>query len=109
MKENYHNEYGNELSIKIQFSDIDMMHVVHHSKYWIWFEESRFNFIKEILGISINDIITSNILIPLIDCSCAYINAIKWNMQIKVITKLEFKKSPYIVFHYEVYEDSDNN
>lgn len=110
MKEEHLKELGNELRIQIKFSEIDMMNVVHHSKYWIWFEEARFNFIENVLGISINDIESSNILIPLIDCSCTYINAIKWSMQIKVIARLELKKSPYIIFHYEVYEvynDSD--
>lgn len=108
MKENYpKDDYGNEFSIQIKFSDIDMMKVVHHSKYWIWFEDARFKFIKDILDITINDIESSNILIPLIDCSCTYINAIKFDSKVKIITKLEYRKGPYLVFHYRVYDESN--
>ncbi len=96
----------NELIIEPRFSEIDSMHVVHHSRYWIWFEEARFSFIQNVLGISLEKIKDSNLYMPVIFCECNYKHSIFWNDKIKIVLRLEFInycifKFQYEIFHYD--------
>lgn len=94
----------NQVNMSVRFSEIDMMNVVHHSRYWVWFEESKFNFLKKILCISINDIVESNILTPVVECSCSYLSPVKWHHNIIIDTKLEIKNAPFLIFHHTIHE-----
>ena len=98
---------GNQTNVTVRFSEVDMMYVVHHSRYWVWFEESKFNFLKKILCISVNDIIESDILMPVVDCSCSYLSSVKWQHDIVVETKLEIINAPYLIFHHTIYDETE--
>jgi acyl-CoA thioester hydrolase len=97
----------NFINVRTRFSEVDMMRVVHHSNYWTWFEESRFAFLTEILGISIDGIESSNIMMPVISCNCNYIQRIKRGDELQIITRLELTNAPYFIFHHEIYLTSD--
>lgn len=99
----------NHFIFKPRFAETDMMQVVHHSRYWVWFEEARFAFLEEVLGMSVGDLETSKIFLPVIECGCTYINKIKWGREFLIITVLEIQKSPYFIFHQEIYSSQDMN
>lgn len=99
----------NHFVFKPRFAETDMMQVVHHSRYWVWFEEARFAFIQEVLGMSIGDLETSKIFLPVIECGCKYIDKIKWGREFVIVTVLEVQKSPYFIFHQEIYYSHDKN
>ncbi|MDF4221053.1 thioesterase family protein [Maribacter sp. M208] len=99
----------NYFIFKPRFAETDMMQVVHHSRYWVWFEEARFAFIENVLGMSVGDLETSKIFLPVIECSCSYINKIKWGNEFVIVTVLELNKSPYFIFHQEIYFSHDKD
>lgn len=93
----------NQILLSTRFAEVDMMEVVHHSKYWIWFEEARFDFFKKVLKVSTEEIRSSEILMPVIDCECRYLTAIPWDKKVIIETNLEITKAPYFNFYYKVY------
>lgn len=98
----------NELVLSVRFAEIDMIRVVHHSRYWIWFEEGRFNFLNKVLNITTDDVLSSGIFLPVIDCKCTYISSVKWGDKVKVITRIDPRQTAYLVFNHEVYILSEN-
>lgn len=99
---------NNQIALSPRFVEVDSMRVVHHSKYWIWFEESRFSFLRKVLNVSHKELVDLEIYMPVIDCQCKYRHAIPWEAKIIVDTKLEVLKAPYFIFHYRII-DKDNN
>ena len=97
----------NYTNVSPRFSETDMMNVIHHAAYWSWFEESRFAFLQEVLGVSTKDIESSLLMMPVISCACNYIRKIKWGEDIQISTRLEVNNAPYLVFHHEIYFSSD--
>lgn len=99
---------SNQMIVSTKFTDIDMMQVVHHSKYWIWFEEARFDFFNRVLDVSVSQIRESRILMPVIDCDCRYISTILWDQQVFIETRLELSNAPYFNFFYEIHSVSNS-
>lgn len=92
----------NELYIEPRFSEVDMMKVVHHSKYIIWFEEARFKFLKNVLDISISELRELDLLMPVIECYSNYKKPVFWDMPVIIDTKLEISNKANFNFHYSV-------
>lgn len=93
----------NEVVFSVRFAEIDMIRVVHHSRYWIWFEEGRFNFLNKVLNITTDDVLCSGLFLPVIDCKCAYLSSVKWGDHVKVVTRIDMNHSAYLIFNHEVY------
>lgn len=93
----------NEILFSVRFAEIDMIRVVHHSRYWIWFEEGRFNFLNKVLNVNSNDILSSELFLPVIDCKCTYLSSVKWGDVVKVVTRININCSAYLLFEHEVY------
>jgi len=93
----------NQFNIKPRFVEIDMMQVVHHSKYWSWFEESRFNYLDKILNISIQELKEQLIYMPVIQCECKYLTSLVWDKEALIDTKLEVCEGAYFIFRYNIF------
>jgi acyl-CoA thioester hydrolase len=92
----------NQLYVVPRFVEVDLMKVVHHSKYLIWFEESRFNFLKNVLDISIKELQELELFMPVIDCCTKYKRPVLWDMPVIVDTKLEISKKASFNFFYTI-------
>ncbi|MGF7028609.1 acyl-CoA thioesterase [Sphingobacterium sp. HSC-15S19] len=90
-----------------RFSETDMMKVIHHSRYWVWFEEARFAFIEDVLGITIDNLEKSQFFLPVIECNCKYIKRIKWGKELVIRTVLELQNSSYFTFHQTIFYADD--
>jgi acyl-CoA thioester hydrolase len=99
----------NEMLVVPRFAEVDMISVVHHSRYWVWFEEAKFHFLESIFGITPQDIASSNIYLPVIDCKCSYLSSVKWKDRIKIITKMNIDSTSSLEFNHEAYSDNEAN
>lgn len=98
--------YINETTLKVRYVETDQMGVVHHSNYYAWFEVGRGEFIKE-SGMSYKEMEEHNILIPLVESSCKYIVAARYD-DIVIIRSWIQKLSPVkVIFNYEVIREQD--
>lgn len=93
--------YINETNIKVRYAETDQMGIVHHSNYYIWFEVGRTEYIT-FCGMTYREMEDHNVLIPLIESSCKYIEAAKYGDEVILKTYIEELSSVKVKFKYEV-------
>lgn len=99
--------YINETKLKVRYVETDNMGIVHHSNYYIWFEVARDEFIEKI-GISYKKIEDMNIMMPLVETNCKYIEAAKYGDEVFIKTFIKELSGAKVIINYEVYNTSDN-
>lgn len=95
-----------EADIKVRYSETDQMGIVHHSRYYPWFEHARTEMFEEI-GYTYERMEQEGIMLPLVESSCKYIKAAKYPEILTIKTHIESFNGVKIVFIYEVYRKSD--
>jgi acyl-CoA thioester hydrolase len=94
--------------LKPNFSEIDAMNVVHHSRHFIWFENARFAFLENILKLSRSDFAKLGVTMPVIEANCHYKNMILFEHQILIETKMYYSKVGRFAFKYWIYCNDEN-
>ena len=97
----YYNHY-----FKVFYRDVDKMGIVYYSRYFEYFEEGRTEMLKSI-GLSINSIEDSGILLPVITAHCDYKKGLK--LEQKTILEVSILEIPQsrLKISYEI--KSENN
>lgn len=96
-----------ETKLKVRYVETDKMGIVHHSNYYIWFEASRDEFIEKI-GLSYKQIEDMNIMMPLIETSCKYIEAAKYGDEVLIKTFINELSGAKVIINYEVLNTSNS-
>ncbi|MBU2703278.1 acyl-CoA thioester hydrolase [Sporomusaceae bacterium BoRhaA] len=91
---------------KVRFVETDLMGVVHHSKYFNWFEMGRVEYLRSI-GISLNELLAQNIVFPITDVSCKYRSSARFDDIVLIQTTLKEVSKVKMVFTYEVMKEAD--
>jgi acyl-CoA thioester hydrolase len=97
----------NETKLKVRYAETDKMGIVHHSKYYVWFEVARDEFISK-LNITYKQIEDMGIMMPLIETHCKYIEGAKYGDEVLIKTSIEQLTGAKVVFKYEVFRTNDN-
>ena len=93
-------------SFKVFYRDVDKMGIVYYSRYFEYFEEGRTEMLKS-MGLSINSIEDSGILLPVITAHCDYKKGLKLEQEtILEVSILKIPKSR-LKISYEI--KSENN
>ncbi len=95
-----------ETEIKVRYSETDQMGIVHHSRYYPWFEQGRTEMFEE-LGYSYDQMEQEGLMLPLVESSCKYIKGAKYPEVVLVKTHIESFNGVKIVFIYEVVRKVD--
>lgn len=98
---------ASELKLTVRYAETDMMGIVHHSRYFPWFEAARTEFIKQ-TGVSYTQMEKSGILLPLSEAGAKYIKGLLYEDVVIVTTRLEQLTVARCRFAYEVYRESEN-
>lgn len=99
--------YVCETKLKVRYVETDKMAIVHHSNYYIWFEASRDEFIEKI-GLSYKQIEDMNIMMPLVETSCKYIEAAKYGDEVLIKTFINELSGAKVIINYEVLNTSNS-
>jgi acyl-CoA thioester hydrolase len=91
---------------KVRFVETDLMGVVHHSKYFNWFEMGRVEYLRSI-GISLNELLAQNIVFPITDVACKYRFSARFDDIVLIQTTLKEVSKVKMVFTYEVMKEAD--
>ncbi len=97
-------EKKNFLEITARYAETDMMGIIHHSVYPVWFEAARTEFIK-MTGTSYTELEKKGVMLPLASLECKYIHPVHYEDKVTIETtvrKLSFAK---IEFAYRVILD----
>lgn len=97
----------NETKIKVRYAETDQMGVVHHSRYYPWFEVGRTELFAK-GGKTYGDMEKSGVMMPLVETRCRYIIPAKYEDELTVVTKIKSLSGVKIEFEYDVIRDSDN-
>ena len=99
-------EYNYEFCVR--FRDTDAYGIVHHSNYYCYFEEARYEFSKKVLKIFENQVL-NKLKFPVISSECIYKNALGYDLG-KCQVKLKFRiiDSIKIEFLYEIIKKGSN-
>lgn len=97
----------NETRLKVRYAETDKMGIVHHSKYYVWFEVARDEFIAN-LNITYKQVEDMGIMMPLVETHCKYIEGAKYGDEVIIKTSIEELTPIKIAFKYEVVRADDN-
>jgi acyl-CoA thioester hydrolase len=92
--------------LTVRYAETDRMGIVHHSRYAVWFEVGRTEFIKQ-TGISYSNIEAKGIMLPLIELKCKFLNSCTYEDKIIVRTSIKSYTKTRLDFYYEVFKEDD--
>lgn len=93
--------FVNETTFYVRYAETDMMGIVHHATYLIWFEEGRSAYIRE-KGGSYSAIEASGYFLAASELNARYVKAAIYDRQITVKCWIESYKSRVMVFGCEI-------
>ena len=96
----------NETKIKVHYAETDRMGIVHHSRYYPWFEVGRTELFCA-FGKSYGDMEEAGVMMPLVETRCRYIIPAKYEDVLTVKTLIKSLSPVKIEFEYEVIRDLD--
>lgn len=96
-----------ESRVRVRYQETDQMKVVYHANYLVWFEIGRTDYIRE-LGISYSHLEQMGVLLPVLEVQCKYIQAAKYEDELKVETTVSELKGVRLTFTYQVKRVKDD-
>lgn len=92
--------------ITARYGETDMMGIVHHSVYALYYEQARVDFIGS-FGVSYLQLEKNGLMLPLISLGCSYKKPLHFADEFVVETSVENIKPAKIRFKYEIYNSSN--
>lgn len=93
--------------IRSRYADTDQMGIIHHAKYFEYFEIARTELLRS-LGLPYADLENEGYLLPLIDCYARFIKPIKYDQLVRVETTLVNSTGVRIHLEYKIYSDESS-
>lgn len=95
--------YTSKTYLTVRYAETDMMGIVHHSRYYPWFEAARTDFIKKI-GISYTEMEKMGVMLPLTETGAKYLYGLKYEDEVMITCRLMKLSVARCEFNYEVYK-----
>lgn len=92
--------------ITVRYAETDMMGIVHHSVYPVWYEAARTDFIK-CFGMTYSEMERSGILLPVVEVTSKYIGSARYEDELDVTAQVKRLTPARIEFYYEVYRKGE--
>ena len=93
--------------LRPRYADTDQMGIVHHAKYFEYFEIARTELLRS-LGLPYAQLENEGYLLPLIDCYAKFTRPIKYDQLIRIETTLENFKGARIHLSYKIFSEDTN-
>lgn len=90
---------------KVQYYETDAMAIVHHSNYIRWFEEARLDYLEQI-KFPYAEIEARNLLIPVLEASCQYRQAVRFGETVQIETEITRFNGLKFTVSYQIYDES---
>ena len=94
------------IEMEVRYAETDMMGIMHHSRYYPWFESARTEFIKQI-GVSYSEMERMGAMMPLTETGAKYIDGLKYEDRAEVSCELTALSAARCEFSYTVKRISD--
>lgn len=94
--------YKSETYLTVRYAETDMMGIVHHSRYYPWFEIARGDYIKK-AGLRYRDLEDIGIMMPLSESHAKYLSGLRYDDDVLVTCEIEKLTVARCRFKYEVF------
>lgn len=94
----------NTTEIQVRYQETDMMGVVYHANYLVWFEIGRTSLIEE-LGFSYKDMEDAGIVSPVTDVQVSFEKPVRYGDEVSVRTWISEYTGVKTTYAYEVVHD----
>lgn len=91
----------NKTSIQVRYQETDMMGVVYHANYLIWFEIGRTAFLED-LGFKYHEIEKQGVVSPVMDASVSFKHPVRYGDDVSVNTWVDEYDGLRITYSYQV-------
>lgn len=71
------------IDFRVRYAETDQMGVVHHSVYYVWFEQLRTEYFRKI-GFPYGELEEQGIFFPVVESHCRYKEGAKYDGEVKV-------------------------
>lgn len=95
-----------KIVLEVRYAETDMMGIMHHSRYYPWFEAARTEFIKQ-AGISYSEMEKMGVLLPLTETGAKYYDGLRYEERAEVECTLRELSVARCGFAYSVKRLSD--
>lgn len=95
--------YESETRLTVRYAETDMMGIVHHSRYYPWFEMARTDFIKK-SGMTYSEMEKMGVLLPLTETAAKYYGGLRYEDEAVVRCRMTKLTVARCEFGYEVYK-----
>lgn len=94
------------LTVRVRFAETDQMGVVHHSRWAVWLEAARVEWLRE-RGLSYRELEDSGISLAVSELNVRYRAAARFDDLLEVTAVLEEARSRRFIFSYTVSRPAD--
>lgn len=91
----------------IRYSETDMMGVVHHASYLLYFEDARTDFLNRI-GFPYRQIEAAGLMSPVVDLQCSYGRPLVYGDEPLIRTRVVCNGQAKTVYAYELFKCADD-
>ena len=93
-----------QVQIRVRYAECDAMGVLHHARYWEYFEHVRTEMLRA-GGVSYRRLEASGVLFVVYKCSCTYRDPIRYDDLVTVRTEITRMTRTRIDHAYEIIRD----
>jgi acyl-CoA thioester hydrolase len=99
--------FTSETELTVRYAETDRMGIVHHSRYAVWFEVGRTEFLRQ-LGSSYRALEESGINMPLASLGCEFKGTCTYEDRIAIRTRIEALTVARVRFRYDVFKKGED-
>lgn len=92
---------SSQTEITVRYAETDQMGVVHHSRYFVWYEMARTDYIKSV-GMSYSDMEKAGVMLPVTGVSCKYRLPAKYDDSLVITARITRFTPARIEFSYTI-------
>ena len=106
MADDLNNMQVGEIDIRVRYPEADQMGVLHHSKYWVYFEMGRTELLRA-QGVDYRDLEDQGVLFVVAKCSAKYLSPARYDDVLTLSTRITRTGRARIDHAYELKRKSD--
>jgi len=95
-----------DIELRVRYAEVDQMGVVHHSRYWVYFEMGRTELLRR-AGVAYRDVEESGALIVLTKCAAKFHQPARYDDELILTTTLARMTTARLDHTYELKRAAD--
>ena len=93
--------FVSESNFHVRYAETDAMGLVHHSVYFVYFEEGRSEYMRQ-RNSNYADVESSGYYLPVTETSARFVGILRYGMQVTIRTWVDELRSRRLTFSYKV-------